>query len=779
MSARRTPFTSTYGKRRTTSKPLIDFASPTKRKTPDSKEPVTPTSILKTRQASEFIIEDTIVVSPSFSLTRRKRQKTLSPTRQLSKSDDNDNDIYKEKEKHSEVHDITNSDFLSARNSRKSRTLFVSDLQPLPTNQIDESSNATPTKRLHPPRTPQRRRSFSPTLSTPHKWLSPPPLEDIEFVDPEPAPRTPSENESKMNSTRSPRLSIRQSELWKKLAETTTPNNENAERPLKLRDQLTSRSKEKQKSAVSISRQHNIYIPDKHSQAQEIETPSISNISSSTTPYTASIVRSRKLTYGSQRSFMEDSPSNSLDLVVPSSNSTKITVKDSYELESDDDNNGLAVKSIHELRASGINAKFLDDMDYLLEELNDDALLSSRRSAYLELAIKMTDKSFLMQFKSGDFADRVLNRLETETDQVSTFALGYIIFCFLSDDGVAILLLIGRPVLAFVNSLLLDGSDINSVVSSRECGLSKISRSLVNDLCSKILETMPNSVGLVSRRIIGLASLEQVSRKLTEGQNVSLERIRIDEIWKASFITLKKLILENDPNLLTKKSTEIADTACYELHLVVSILENISEIMLFNSDEDVKNELEIFNTLRDLLLLIPRIHIQSSEERILDFLRFAIIITNSSNIACDIVATEAITSILLSFIDQTVGVKPDSGDELYDNIALFSLGLLVNFSDGYTSRTVLANRLHHLKRLITEKSLTDDIKGYIALILGSLLIKDSSVRSAIDEDMTARIKSELESLKEQTLRLQQEFGINRSRGLTMRISTVLQELHLH
>lgn len=86
-----------------------------------------------------------------------------------------------------------------------------------------------------------------------------------------------------------------------------------------------------------------------------------------------------KLTYGIQRTFLDENPvADLLDAPLPGTKPSLSLEKDE-EFE-DDSIDNIKVKSIHELRESGNNARFIDEMEYLLDGLENGSGPPSKRA---------------------------------------------------------------------------------------------------------------------------------------------------------------------------------------------------------------------------------------------------------------------------------------------------------------------------------------------------------------------------------------------------------------
>ena len=144
-----------------------------------------------------------------------------------------------------------------------------------------------------------------------------------------------------------------------------------------------------------------------------------------------------KFTYGSRRSMLRETSSE--DQIQPRTSSpvpmalTLPKENDLFSLDaqflsdhSDDDTSHKgAVQSIHELRQAGANNRFADAIDDLLDRvgLPQNESPSLRRGALLDLAVKLHQKPFLLQFRDHGAPRTLFNELHKERDMVNAFAL--------------------------------------------------------------------------------------------------------------------------------------------------------------------------------------------------------------------------------------------------------------------------------------------------------------------------------------------------------------------
>ncbi|KAK9456224.1 wings apart-like protein regulation of heterochromatin-domain-containing protein [Dipodascopsis uninucleata] len=640
------------------------------------------------------------------------------------------------------------------------------------------------------------------SLSQLKRPATPPALDGIEFVEPDP-PSTPlhfiSSGDRSHKFSLSPRLSVREKEAWRLLSDamdaagTGSPLASPEKSGQKLISRLTSRKRDPdqprsiviQSEALLEQRADSSFPIDQNIGSQPNQEHNDLTSVGGSQQYSSQIVRTGKVTYGSQRSFLEDSIDlkSDIDDLRVRSRPRSLLEDNTNQCDDDDDDSQMAVKSIHELRASGSNAKFMDEMEYMLDGLKPRAKLSASRLTLLELAIKLTDKSFRIKFKAGDFLDRVFATIGRFTDEISTFCLAYIICAFIDDDeGIAQGLLTDYNVVPFLIAIADDSRDIVQVSKMKAMGLSKISQSMVKELCDKILKMIPEGADTrpesVTRSLLALTAILDLSSKYMQRYPVVKAKLNDSNVCSKVLSILEARV--------SSKPTEY-----HEIHMAVSILEDAV-------DNNI-DEVQACKVILSLIDLIPPILDTQVESVGLSFIRFAILITNSSLSACELLCTRLALTHLLDFVERVTGESEVAASEdtenygLSANLAIFSLGLLVNmceaekvakyilddksliervsalFYSAYNTQLASSSPLKYMR----------DLSGYLALLTG-LLAKDvpSGERTRIGSSfMLAAVGSTLEQFKEDTVRMQDEIGLTGGRGLADHISSVLTALY--
>jgi hypothetical protein len=149
-----------------------------------------------------------------------------------------------------------------------------------------------------------------------------------------------------------------------------------------------------------------------------------------------------------------------------------------------DENSGVSIRTIHELRQAGAQSRFKDEVEDLLDRIGTPAQQTpSRRSGLMDLASKMRNKVFCSGFISNGMDQRLFLHLEQEQDVIS----GFFIICLLIivlDAGaapLAISQLHGHGITHLLTRLVSADDNILSIAKNRKSNMSKSAQLLVSD----------------------------------------------------------------------------------------------------------------------------------------------------------------------------------------------------------------------------------------------------------------------------------------------------------
>ncbi|KAK9463900.1 wings apart-like protein regulation of heterochromatin-domain-containing protein [Lipomyces oligophaga] len=515
--------------------------------------------------------------------------------------------------------------------------------------------------------------------------------------------------------------------------------------------------------------------------------------------------KSGRITYGAQRSYLDDAlPSSSsrpaslsqisdaellgLDLSHSVSRDPIIrTTNSKYDCEEEEVGTEIGVKSIHELRASGGNIKFFDEMEYLLEGMRPSAGLSSSRSTLVELALKFSDKSFVLKFKSGGFLERVFEATLAQnlpaTDPISNFALGLIFWELEEDEGILLELVEEKNLIDYFVNMLDDDSDISSIARTTK-GTTKILQSLVKDLKETFLSRMSESATrpkVVSRQLLSLTALLKLS--VTYGQIDLVDRlVSASSVWGKVFTDVEFALKEPTLDL-------------YKIDLEVALLENVAERQtgILSSLPGFQEDRVVVMT-KTLLNILCKHEYANIFSTSIVILKLATLVTNSGGKVSDILCTETLIGYVFGCTQKVLTMEVKLGDyPLEANVALFGIGLMANLCESAQARALMCLP-KHLNTLISlfnqslgqkgsiesKRTFKNDISGYLALLLGHLLKSndDALFRARVGGfSMISSIGEELESFQDYSDDLQSENGTTSSRAIVKQIRSITESLY--
>lgn len=180
------------------------------------------------------------------------------------------------------------------------------------------------------------------------------------------------------------------------------------------------------------------------------------------------------------------------------------------------------LRTIHELRAGGRNARIMGEIEDLIGEIADHAnsARSRRRGALLDLTSKLLDKAFAEQIVCHGFDNALLNQCKTSTDPPADFLLATALLLLLQSEPPKHTLVSFGEVLPYISKLLAETADIAKVVKERRSNLSRSAQGDIVGLADKLKdlqglwgETKPD---ILSSRLVALKINELVVSRLRE-----------------------------------------------------------------------------------------------------------------------------------------------------------------------------------------------------------------------------------------------------------------------
>ncbi|KAJ5595820.1 Wings apart-like protein [Penicillium hetheringtonii] len=455
-----------------------------------------------------------------------------------------------------------------------------------------------------------------------------------------------------------------------------------------------------------------------------------------------------KVTYARQRSFLDDlnleggltSGLEHDDLFGSQRSVEAIPRARIIEMDHVTNDDG-AVRSIHELRQAGGNARYRSAIESIFEDIEDPHIsVSGRCSALAQICSKLLDPKQARQFVECGFEKRIVDCLSSDLDVVSAT----LVFSALSLDSIGrtvpyIIATAAWPkVLETAPLLLAAQNDLSVVARARENNLSKATQTIVRDVVPQMKSTFfaNADVSKFSPCLIALFCLKAIISAFQEkgekppGLSTNLLRQLVDILL--SECSSGK---QTDPEIIT----------------VILEAHTTSSSLLQGEYCDVLKSLSALHGL----LEAPRESDKADQELQTLYIRVILNVTNSSADLCDDLATpalvEALAEIVLSKFNDLnrEALSQPEGISSLDTVIL-TLGTLINLAEqSEKSRVIFLNPsrgsqstlnllLHLFLEHVESTAQADSVPevhhnvavGYLAVLLLSLCL-ESEVRAQV------------------------------------------------
>ena len=335
------------------------------------------------------------------------------------------------------------------------------------------------------------------------------------------------------------------------------------------------------------------------------------------------------------------------------------------------------MRSIHELRQAGGNARLLGEIETLLDQLDESqGKHSVKRSALIGLASKFQEPSHCRTFVDKGLESRLVRHVDGRDDLitkslVATTMLRLIVQCH---SAVLLSKMCDVPVINFLVGLLSADEDLIRSSKNRGFNMSKVAQRDYSILFGEVLKSAiwrsgrPDSL---SCHVLSLQCLEYLVRRQREG-GMTAEILAPDQF--------QCLIETSLPEAALLSQLDTNSNFC--VHLAVSILESCT-VKNAHGCEEFWPE----SVLTRITGILPAVHSWSSkgsEALQILVLRLYLNVTNTVPRLCesfaqpDIVGT--LFSIIMSYFNSTGQHHAKDQSLLLDQVIL-SLGCLINFSE--------------------------------------------------------------------------------------------------
>ena len=436
---------------------------------------------------------------------------------------------------------------------------------------------------------------------------------------------------------------------------------------------------------------HNVHVND----VLVNESQSESHTQSSSAP-APSHIRGSQVTYARQRSFLDDlSMSGELPTANISSESEHPSKSVQRQLKYDappmarlivadeETNEDGSVRSIHELRQAGGNARYRGAVESIFEDIEDPQnSLSGRCNAFVQLCGKLLDTGPRHRFVECNFDKRLVDCLSIEL-RVIPAILAFCAYALASSDGKLsyVLATAAWPKLLDTSYILLDVQDDISVATKAQAsGLSRPLQKTIQNIVPQVSSVLFPKPALpkLSPCILALYCMKStISTLQTKGESPGLSTPLLK--------LLVEMLLSESSLCVTQKT--ISPESSQMLALGFSILEASTASAEFkDGHQDLLGPL---SGLHSLLYLKSSYADPVSQKIKPLYIRVILNVTNSDLLLCDQFANPELVGglvdiVLANFGDLTEDALGQENNSL-DSVIL-ALGALTNLSERVESQ---------------------------------------------------------------------------------------------
>ncbi|KAL4735514.1 wings apart-like protein regulation of heterochromatin-domain-containing protein [Aspergillus similis] len=395
-----------------------------------------------------------------------------------------------------------------------------------------------------------------------------------------------------------------------------------------------------------------------------------------------SISRSSRITYSRQRSFLNDplSLTDSERHGIGSSyhfdteKELRSVHVSSIPPEEDDTHDTKPVRSIHELRQAGDNARFREVVDSLFEDIEDAHTTSSGRCCGLaELCTKLLNSEFVYRFSEQGFDERLVNCVPNDLDIISaSLALGAYKLILIGGHASRIFSeAVWTKILELSPRLLDMEDDLNALAREPSIGLSRTAQASVRGLRSHLLPVLGAPSPYLSPQVLAVECTKSSLKVLRQSSH---------NICPIPASLLNRLV-----DLLIAKASENINgsTPANETQFLLalfSVLENYSVI----SGSFDREHCLCFQRLSQLHGLLFLDHHDRTRQVSMSYVRVILNLTNREPTLCVSFASQELVSgfakiVAKKFRNVSSHAIDQEGDALSE--VILALGTLINLSE--------------------------------------------------------------------------------------------------
>ncbi|KAJ4363327.1 hypothetical protein N0V95_001100 [Ascochyta clinopodiicola] len=344
------------------------------------------------------------------------------------------------------------------------------------------------------------------------------------------------------------------------------------------------------------------------------------------------------LTYAAQRSYLQEAnPEDEFLISMDIDDSWKM---DSQTVSTDDDDEPTSqVRTHHELKKYGQNTMFSWDMEESIREISDESNKSARRSALMDLCIKMADAGFVSQLVDSGFMHKLLENIVSKDDVIFDFlATASVLFVLQTKPAFAVVDQIHQSgIMTSLIKVVDNDIDISRIARDRKSNMSKIAQESLVDFRALVLEAkawMSNTPERASPQILALKTIDLLVRNLRESGSTEslLSPAEVSKIVKVFAIPSSRI-----------KTTKASSQDIMTVDLAVSILETVSIAEQDHSTWPIK-------IMQHLAEVLPVFFEDNGSSKTVESMKLCMNITNNKPKACQPFSVQAFVQPLVHFI---------------------------------------------------------------------------------------------------------------------------------
>ena len=421
-----------------------------------------------------------------------------------------------------------------------------------------------------------------------------------------------------------------------------------------------------------------------------------------------------KITYARQRSYLTDNnleEAVTVGLPVPLEPNRReygqrilgdpipqmqLTKHPNSEFEDLADAQSGTMRSIHELREAGCNARLVSEFEAILDDIGDHqpGFTSIRRSKLINLVAKFKDPTKCRLFVEQGLESRLMTEFGSGNDLIvhSLLVAALLQLMTFSSSTVLLTQVSDVRVVKFLVDLLEFDQDILSHSTLRENNMPKAAHADLKSLFFALLKSTAWRAGkpsVLSCQMLSLQCLEYFVRQTREAGSISdvLSKHAVRRIVATSVTPFSTL------------SQQPGEIPIIRLELALSILESCT----ISNAAERQSSILADETLGRVIGLLPLLSLRKREDcrtsRTLT-LRLYLNLTNNSPSLCEDFSTPEVIGVMLriviSHFEQLAGstLRKDEKPLLLDDLIL-SLGCLINLADFSSMARQLVMDLHY------------------------------------------------------------------------------------